>query len=75
MQRVAILVSAGILLGTAVSLWASHFAATLLFGLEARDPITMAAAVLVLSATGAIAGWLPARRASRLDPAGVLRES
>jgi predicted permease len=75
MQRVAILVATGIVLGTAVCLWASRFVATLLFGLEARDPLTLAAAAVVLSAVGAMAGWLPARRASRLEPARVLAES
>ena len=34
---------------------------------------TFAVAVVVLAATGAMAGWLPASRASRIDPAGVLR--
>ncbi len=45
-----------------------------LHGLEPRDPATLALAALVLSLIGAMAGWIPARRAARIDPARVLRE-
>ena len=45
-----------------------------LFGLQPRDPATLAGAAAVLTAIGALAGYLPARRASRIDPARVLRE-
>jgi putative ABC transport system permease protein len=75
LSRVARLVAAGIVIGAAVSLWASKFVATLLYGLEPRDPVTLAGAVVVLGAVGLLAGWLPARRASLVDPAEVLRES
>jgi ABC-type antimicrobial peptide transport system permease subunit len=44
------------------------------FGVPPRDPATLAGAAIVLAAIGALAGWLPARRASRIDPAHVLRE-
>ena len=66
------LVGLGLLCGIAVSLWATQFVAPLLFGLEARDPPTLIAAALLLMTTGALAGWLPARRASRIDPVQVL---
>ena len=72
--RVGALVGAGIVIGAAVSAWASQFVASLLYGLQPRDPVTMAAAVITLSVVAAIASWLPARRASRVDPAIVLRE-
>ncbi|OFW22521.1 MAG: hypothetical protein A3H97_06380 [Acidobacteria bacterium RIFCSPLOWO2_02_FULL_65_29] len=74
LTRVAVLVGLGVILGVGTSAWASRFVAPLLYGLEPRDPLTLVGAVLVLSAVGALAGWLPARRASRLDPAAVLRE-
>jgi predicted permease len=74
LRRVALLVSAGIIAGAGVSLWASRFVATLLYGLEPRDPATLIGAALVLSTIGALAGWIPARRAARIDPARVLRE-
>jgi ABC-type antimicrobial peptide transport system permease subunit len=64
-----------VVVGASVSLWASRFVTTLLlFGLEPRDPATLVAALLVLGGIGALAGWLPARRASRIDPARVLRD-
>jgi putative ABC transport system permease protein len=75
LSRVSILVGAGVLLGAGVSLWASRFVETLLYGLQPRDPATLVGAAVVLSAIGALAGWLPARRASRIDPAEVLRDS
>jgi putative ABC transport system permease protein len=74
LRRVAVLVGLGTIAGVAMSLWASRFVTTLLYGLEPRDPLTLAAAVVVLAAIGAAAGWLPARRASRIDPARVLHE-
>ena len=75
LSRVALLVTAGIIVGTAASLWLSRFVAPLVYGLEPRDPLTLAVASIVLAGVGAAAGWLPARRASRTDPAVVLRES
>ena len=74
LRRVALLVGAGVVVGGVTSLWAARFAGSLLFGLQPRDPVTLAAAAVVLAAVGALAGWLPARRASRVDPATVLRE-
>jgi ABC-type lipoprotein release transport system permease subunit len=58
-----------------LSVWAAKFVATLLYGLEPRDAVTLVGAVVVLTAVGAAAGWLPAYRASRIDPAEVLRDS
>jgi ABC-type antimicrobial peptide transport system permease subunit len=74
LARVAILVALGILVGSGVSLWASRFVTTLLYGLQPRDPLALALAALVLAAVGALAGWIPASRAARIDPARVLRE-
>jgi ABC-type antimicrobial peptide transport system permease subunit len=45
----------------------------LLFGLNARDPLTFALSAGVLFVAGLAAGWLPARRASRIDPMVALR--
>jgi predicted permease len=72
--RVAFLVAAGVVLGGALSVWATRFVSTLLFGLQPRDPATLAGAAFVLVLVGGVASWLPARRASRIDPASVLRE-
>jgi putative ABC transport system permease protein len=73
-RRVGVLVVAGLALGLAVSWWAARFIAPLLFQLEAHDPITFAGTAATLIAVGALAAWVPARRAVRLDPATVLRE-
>jgi putative ABC transport system permease protein len=73
LHRVALLVGAGMAIGGTVSLWISKFSAALLFGLQPRDPATFAAAGIVLSVIGLLAGWLPARRAARIDPVSALR--
>jgi putative ABC transport system permease protein len=73
-QRVGVLIAAGLALGLAGSFWAARFVEALLFRLEARDPMTFAGAAAVLVAVGALAAWMPARRAARLDPVTVLRE-
>ena len=75
LARVAWLVGLGVMIGAAISLWAARFVESLLFGVKARDPLTFAGAAAVLVATALLAGWLPARRAARIDPATVLRES
>jgi predicted permease len=74
LQRAAVLVVIGVVLGTAMSLWAARFATPLVFGVQPRDPVTLAGAAIVLAAIGAVASWIPAARASRIDPARVLRE-
>jgi predicted permease len=74
LQRVGVLIAAGLALGLAGGLWAARFVEALLFHVEARDPGTFAAAAAVLVAVGALATLMPARRAARLDPATVLRE-
>ncbi|OFV91800.1 MAG: hypothetical protein A3H95_02450 [Acidobacteria bacterium RIFCSPLOWO2_02_FULL_64_15] len=73
LSGVCALVALGVIIGSAVSLWASRYVASLLYGVEPRDPATLAGAVVVLATVGALAAWLPAWRASRIDPAVVLR--
>ena len=75
LSRVTTLVGIGVAIGAAVSLWASTFVAAMLYGLEPRDPLTLIGAAAVLGTVGAAAGWLPAHRASRIDPAEVLRDA
>jgi putative ABC transport system permease protein len=64
----------GITAGGTLSLWLSQFIATLTWGVHARDPLTFLGATTLLATVGALAGWLPARRASRMDPVAALRE-
>ncbi len=72
--RVSILIGSGIVLGLAIGAWSSRFVATLLYGLEPGDPPTLIVSAATLALIGAFAGWLPANRASRLDPTEVLRD-
>jgi predicted permease len=73
--RVFVLVALGVTIGTAVSAWSSQFVASLLYDLQPHDAVTLVSAAVTLTAVGAIAGWIPAYRASRIDPAQVLRDS
>ena len=75
LSRVSLLVSPGVIVGIAASLWLSTFVSTLLYGLQPRDPVTLVGAIITLAAVGALAGWLPAYRASRIDPAEILRDN
>ena len=63
----------GIVLGIGASYWLSKLMANLLFGVTARDPITYVLAVAALMIAAAIACYLPARKALRVDPAQALR--
>lgn len=63
-----VLVLAGIAIGLAIAVAASRLVASLLFGLAATDAATMLLAVTVMVLVSAVAGYLPARRALRVDP-------
>jgi predicted permease len=68
MRESMVLVAIGVVVGLAIALGASTYVASHLFGLPPRDPLSIAAAVAVMVVVSAIAGYLPARRASRVDP-------
>jgi putative ABC transport system permease protein len=74
MRDVSILLAAGTVGGVGISLWATHFMQKMLFNLSPRDGRTIIFSVAVLSAVALLAGYLPARRAARLDPNVVLRD-
>jgi predicted permease len=63
----------GLAIGLAGGLLASRAARSLLFHVAPGDPVTLSSAALIILAAAAIAAWLPARRASRVDPVVVLR--
>jgi len=75
LTRTSLLVGTGVLLGTGATLWASRFVRAMIYGLEPHDSMTRLGAISVLAAVAALAAWLPARRAVRIEPAAVLRES
>jgi ABC-type antimicrobial peptide transport system permease subunit len=75
LARVSVLVATGTAVGAAVALGGARFTTALLYGLDPRDPATLIGAVITLAAVGTLAGFVPAYRASRIDPAEVLRES
>ena len=62
------LVVVGVVLGLAAAFAASRLVSSLLFGLAATDGLTMTSAMFVLLVVSAIAGYIPARRAARVDP-------
>jgi predicted permease len=68
------LVVIGLLFGMAAALLATKLIESLLFGLAATDPLTLTLAALLLLAVATITGWLPARRAARVDPLIALRQ-
>jgi len=65
---------AGLVAGLIVALGATRLLTGLLYGIPATDPWTFAAIALLLTATAGAACWIPARRASRIDPLTALRE-
>jgi putative ABC transport system permease protein len=69
----ALVLGVGLALGVAGALAAVPVLASSLYGIDARDPITLAGAAALLAGVGLLAAWLPARRASRLDPVRALR--
>ena len=66
-------VSIGAAIGLALSLAAGRVVSTQLFGITGTDPLAIGGATIILVATAALAGYLPARRASRVDPMFSLR--
>jgi putative ABC transport system permease protein len=67
------LVVVGAVIGLVLGFAATRLLEALLFGVRAADPLTFVGAPLLLLAVGAVASLLPARRASRIDPARVLK--
>jgi putative ABC transport system permease protein len=67
-------VLAGLVAGVAASLALGRLLASLLFGVAAGDPATVSVVVLLLTLVAAVATYVPARRATRVDPVRALRE-
>jgi ABC-type antimicrobial peptide transport system permease subunit len=74
LRETLFLVAIGIAIGLPVALAATRLIKGFLFGLSANDPLTIALAVSLMLAVAALAAYLPARRATKIDPMMVLRQ-
>jgi putative ABC transport system permease protein len=74
MRDVTLVVGIGLAVGLGASLAVTRYIASFLYGVTTTDARTLAAAMIFFGAVAAIAGFVPARRASRLDPMVALRE-
>ena len=73
LREAMLLVVVGAALGVPVALAVTRVVRSGLFGVEPNDPATLAGAIAALLAVAAVAAWIPAHRASRLDPVAMLR--
>ena len=74
LREAMLLLGVGMAAGVALALWAGRAASALLFGLQPYDPISMAAAIALLTGVALAASYGPARRAAALEPMTALRE-
>ena len=73
LRETLLLAIGGLAVGVPCALAASHLLGHMLFGVSANDPATLAAVAIVLASVAALAGYVPARRAMRVDPMVALR--
>ena len=73
LRETLILMLIGIAVGVPIALAGTHLIRTMLFGLGAVDPVALVAACVILAAIAAAASYIPARRASQVDPMIALR--
>jgi putative ABC transport system permease protein len=74
LKEAVLLLAIGLTVGTALAAWAGQAAASLVFGLKPRDPVTLGGAAVLLSMVALLASYGPALRASRLQPMDALRD-
>jgi ABC-type antimicrobial peptide transport system permease subunit len=72
--RTSVLLTVGMVLGTLGALAIGSQFAPILYGVSPRDPVTFALAALLMAAIAFTAAWLPARRATLIEPSSALRE-
>ena len=72
-REILMLISIGVVIGVPVALAGDRLVSNMLFGLRSTDPVTLVSATVILLIVAAIAGYLPARRASLVDPMVALR--
>jgi len=73
LRETLLMVLIGVIIGLPIAIFAARLISNLLFGLQPTDPVTMAVSALILTAVASFAGYLPARKASRIDPMVALR--
>ena len=73
MREVLLLVAAGLAISVPVALGAARAVESYLYGMKPNDPLTLVLTIIVLVGAAALAGYLPARNASRIDPMIALR--
>ena len=73
LRQALLLVLIGLVIGIPVAVAGSRLLAGMLFEVKAGDPLTISVAILVMVATALVATWIPARRATRVDPMVALR--
>jgi ABC-type antimicrobial peptide transport system permease subunit len=73
MRESLMLVAIGLVMGLALALAGKRLVTELLFGLAPTDPLSLVGGAVVLLVFAALAGYLPARKASRVDPMVALR--
>jgi ABC-type antimicrobial peptide transport system permease subunit len=73
LREVVVMVAAGVAIAVPAAWALSRLVANLLYGVSPNDPLSVITAVLLLAAVAVAAGWLPARRASHIDPMTALR--
>jgi len=66
---------AGVVIGVGAAFGLSRYMSSLLFGVQARDPMVFAGVPVLLGVVALLAVWIPAGRASRIDPLGALRSA
>ena len=74
MSESMVLVGIGVALGLGAALWAGRFVKTVVYGLSPNDAVTIATAVALITVVSALAGYLPARWAAKVDPMVALRD-
>src|SRR5664279_3489964 len=72
-REVLLLAGIGVLVGLPVSLAVTRLLASLLYGVNPNDPVSIVLATLGIAAIAAVSGYIPARRATRVDPVTALR--
>jgi ABC-type antimicrobial peptide transport system permease subunit len=73
LREVSLMVGVGVAIGLPIALALSRVVQSQLFAMSAHDPVALAGAAVVLVAVALLAGYLPARRATRIDPMLALR--